>query len=120
MTGEVLNFIATIVVAVIGLGGIYLQTHSKEKQQSIENKLDAFREESARADQEIRDALTESRLNALKRYLISELTKIQSGHLKPTEEQKRVLKEAKDTYNGLGGDSYVDELYEDARKNGLI
>lgn len=107
-------------VALISLLGIWMQTHSKEKQESIEKKLDAFRDESGKSDEAIKAELKISRLNTLKRYLISELSKIQSGHLKPTEEQIRILKEAKDTYNSLGGDSYVDDLYSDVRKNGLI
>ena len=38
----------------------------------------------------------------------------------PSEEQKRVLKDTKDEYNAAGGDSYVDDMYEDLRNKGLI
>ena len=31
-----------------------------------------------------------------------------------------MLKDAKDEYNKAGGDSYVDDMYDDARAKGLI
>lgn len=33
---------------------------------------------------------------------------------------KKSIKDTKDEYNAAGGDSYVDDMYEDLRDKGLI
>ena len=53
-------------------------------------------------------------------WLITELTKIRDESYIPNEEQKRLIHEVKDEYNGLGGDSYVDDMFEDCKKKNLI
>ena len=119
MTGW-LDFIATVIVAIIGLIGIVYQTKAKVRQENIEDKLDKFIKESQESDEKLHKELKDSKMNSSKRFLVTELTKIKNRHYVPTEEQKRVLKDTKDEYNGSGGDSYVDDMYEDCRKDGLI
>lgn len=115
-----LSFFGMIIVAIISLIGIIIQTKSKEKQDSIEKKLDSFRKESKEADDRLHQEILDSKMNACKRFLVTEMTKIKVGHYAPTENQKSVLKDTKDEYNNAGGDSYVDEMYEDLRKSGLL
>lgn len=115
-----LNFIGMIIVAIISLAGIVIQTKSKEKQDSMEKKIDEFREESANSDKELDKKLDDIRMNGLKRFLVNELTKIKQKEYTPNEEQKRMLKDSKDEYNAAGGDSYVDDLYDDVKKSKLI
>lgn len=128
------NLIATLGVAVISLIGIFVQTKSKEKAESISttqeaiseiqgsilDKIEALRKESKDDDVKLHKKLDKQHINDLKRFLITEMSKIQNKDYVPNEEQKSILKEAKKEYNDLGGDSYVDDMYEDLREQKLI
>ena len=128
------NLIATLGVAVISLIGIFVQTKSKEKTESISttqeamseiqgsilDKIEALRKESKDDDVKLHKKLDKQHINDLKRFLITEMSKIQNEDYVPNEEQKSILKEAKKEYNDLGGDSYVDDMYEDLREQKLI
>lgn len=115
-----LSFFGMIIVAMISLVGIIIQTKSKDKQDNIIKKIDDFRKESKEADDRLHTQIVESRMNAAKRYLVNEMTKIGEQHYKPTEKQKALLKDTKDEYNKNGGDSYVDDMYNDLRKKDLL
>ena len=115
-----LNFIATIAVALIGLAGIWVQTKSKERQESIAEKLDLLWNESKKGDSELSVKIDTAKMQFLKLWLVTEMTKILNDYYKPNEEQKRFLHEAKREYNRLGGDSYVDDMFEEIKKKGLI
>ena len=128
------NLIATLGVAVISLIGIFVQTKSKEKTESISttqeamseiqgsilDKIEALRKESKDDDVKLHKKLDKQHINDLKRFLITEMSKIQNKDYVPNEEQKSILKKAKKEYNDLGGDSYVDDMYEDLREQKLI
>lgn len=117
---SLLNFGATVIVAIIGFVGIVIQTKSKEKQDSISKKIDALSIESKNGDRTLSDKLDESKMQILKVWLTNELTKVRDGIYKPNEEQKRLLFEAKKEYNNLGGDSYVDEMFDECKLKNLI
>lgn len=117
---SLLNFGATVIVAIIGLIGIIIQTKAKTKQESIESKIDALREETQKSDEKISKKLDESVMNNLKRFLITEMTKIKQGDYIPTDNQKRMLYEAKQEYNLAGGDSYVDDMFDECKLKKLI
>lgn len=134
----ILSFLGMVIVAIIGLVGVILQVKSKEKTESIDSKIDnikkeftkktddftteliTFKEESKESDKRISDQIEEVRMTVCKRFLVTELSKIQEKNYIPSEEQKRVLKDTKDEYNAAGGDSYVDDMYDDLRDKGLI
>lgn len=134
----ILSFLGMVIVAIIGLVGVILQVKSKEKTESIDSKIDnikkeftkktddftneliTFKEESTESDKRISDQIQEVRMTVCKRFLVTELSKIEEENYIPSEEQKRVLKDTKDEYNAAGGDSYVDDMYEDLRDKGLI
>lgn len=134
----ILSFLGTVIVAIIGLVGVILQVKSKEKTESIDFKIDnikkeftkktdnftneliRFKEESTKSDKRISDQIQEVRMTVCKRFLVTELSKIQEENYIPSEEQKIVLKDTKDEYNAAGGDSYVDDMYDDLRDKGLI
>lgn len=134
----ILSFLGMIIVAIIGLIGVILQVKSKEKTESIDSKIDnikkeftkktddftneliSFKEESTESDKMISDQIQEVRMTVCKRFLVTELSKIEEENYIPSEEQKRVLKDTKDEYNAAGGDSYVDDMYDDLRGKGLI
>ena len=134
----ILSFLGMVIVAIIGLVGVILQVKSKEKTESIDSKIDnikkeftkktddftnelmTFKEESTQSDKMISDQIKEVRMTVCKRFLVTELSKIEEENYIPSEEQKRVLKDTKDEYNAAGGDSYVDDMYDDLRNKGLI
>lgn len=127
----ILSFLGMVIVAIIGLVGVILQVKSKEKTESIDSKIDnmkkeftneliSFKEESTESDKRISDQIQEVRMTVCKRFLVTELSKIEEKNYIPSEEQKRVLKDTKDEYNAAGGDSYVDDMYDDLRDKGLI
>ena len=115
-----LNFIATIAVALIGLAGIWVQTKSKEKQESIAEKIDLLRNESKKGDSELSAQIDTAKMQFLKLWLVTEMTKILDKYYTPNEEQKRFLYDAKREYNRLGGDSYVDDMFDELKKKGII
>lgn len=121
------SFLGVVIVAIISLVGTIIQSKSHKKLETQENlvkeidsKLENLREESKKDDKSLREKLDYITMNQLKRFLIIEMTKIKQGSYVPTENQKRMLSEAKDEYNKAGGDSYVDDMYEDLRKGGML
>ena len=122
-----LSFLGMIIVAIIGLIGIIIQTksHNKLQKQSdivktMDVKLDKLRAESKKDDFNLNKKLDENKMNDLKRFLIIEMTKIDQGIYQATDNQKRMLKEAKDEYNRAGGDSYVDDMYDKLKDKNLL
>ena len=122
-----LSFLGMIIVAIISLIGIIIQTksHNKLQKQSdivktMDTKLDKLREESKKDDFNLNKKLDENKMNDLKRFLIIEMTKIDQGIYQATDNQKRMLKEAKDEYNRAGGDSYVDDMYDKLKDKNLL
>ena len=122
-----LSFLGMIIVAIISLIGIIIQTksHNKLQKQSdivktMDTKLDKLRAEAKKDDFNLNKKLDENKMNDLKRFLIIEMTKIDQGIYQATDNQKRMLKEAKDEYNRDGGDSYVDDMYDNLRNRDLL
>ena len=122
-----LSFLGMIIVAIISLIGIIIQTksHNKLQKQSdivktMDSKLDKLRAEAKKDDFNLNKKLDENKMNDLKRFLIIEMTKIDQGIYQATDNQKRMLKEAKDEYNRSGGDSYVDDMYDKLKDKNLL
>ena len=122
-----LSFLGMIIVAIISLIGIIIQTksHNKLQKQSdivktMDIKLDKLRAEAKKDDFNLNKKLDENKMNDLKRFLIIEMTKIEQGVYQATDNQKRMLKEAKDEYNRAGGDSYVDDMYDKLKDKNLL
>lgn len=119
--------IATVLVAIIGLIGIYIQTRSNNKLESqkdllktVDEKMDKFKKQSEDEDRKIHLKLDKMEMDNCKRFLIVEMTKIQDGAYVPNEEQKRMLHETKKTYNDKGGNSYVNSMFERLQAKGLL
>ena len=119
--------VATVLVAIIGLIGIIIQTKSNNKiksQQdllsSIDAKIDKFKKESKEDDKRLNKKLDSIDVENCKRFLIVEMTKISDGEYKPTEEQKRIIYETKERYNNLGGNSYVDSMFENLQEKKIL
>jgi len=121
------SFLGVVIVAIISLIGTIIQSKSHKKLETqedliktVDSKIEALHKESKEDDINLRQKLDYITMNQLKRFLIIEMTKIKNGSYIPTENQKRMLSEAKDEYNQAGGDSYVDDMYDDLRKNNLL
>lgn len=124
---SILSFLGMIIVAIISLIGMIIQTksHNKLQKQSdivktMDTKLDKLRAEAKKDDFNLNKKLDENKMNDLKRFLIIEMTKIDQGIYQATDNQKRMLKEAKDEYNRAGGDSYVDDMYDKLKDKNLL
>lgn len=119
--------IATIIVAIIGLIGIIIQnrSHTKLKSQeellkTVDEKIDKLKTQSTEEDKRLNDKLDAIDMNSCKRFLIVEMTKIKDGTYTPNEEQKHMLHETKTRYNNNGGNSYVDSMFEGLQDKGLL
>ena len=122
-----LNFLGMVIVAIIGLIGIIVQTKSHDKinkqdnlMKNIDEKIDKIRSESKSDDIRLNKKIDMINMGTTKRFLITEMTKIKEGAYIPTDNQKRVIHETKDEYNRSGGDSYVDDMFEDLVKRDLL
>ena len=67
----------------------------------------------------VRKSLSEETLNRCKVDLINVMSRIQNGATL-TEEERRILIEEKEQYNKLGGDSYVDDMFDRLKKEGKL
>ena len=119
--------IATVIVAIIGLIGIIIQnrSHIKLKSQeellkTVDEKIDKLKTQSTEEDKRLNDKLDAIDMDSCKRFLIVEMTKIKNDTYIPNEEQKRMLHETKTRYNHDGGDSYVDSMFEGLQDKGLL
>lgn len=124
---SLLNFLGMVLVALIGLIGIIVQTKSHQKidkqdilMKSIDKKIDTLRNESKKDDIKLNNKIDSINMNTTKRFLITEMTKIKENTYVPTDNQKRVIHETKDEYNKAGGDSYVDDMFQDLVNQGLL
>ena len=119
--------VATVIVAIIGLIGIIIQnrSHTKLKSQeellkTVDEKIDKLKTQSTEEDERLNGKLDAIDMDSCKRFLIIEMTKIKDGAYIPNEEQKRMLHETKTRYNHDGGDSYVDSMFEGLQDKGLL
>lgn len=119
--------IATVIVAIIGLIGIIIQnrSHTKLKSQeellkTVDEKIDKLETQSTEEDKRLNDKLDAIDMNSCKRFLIVEMTKIKDGTYIPNEEQKHMLHETKTRYNNNGGNSYVNSMFEWLQDKGLL
>ena len=119
--------IATVIAAIIGLIGIIIQnrSHTKLKSQeellkTVDEKIDKLKTQSTEEDKRLNDKLDAIDMNSCKRFLIVEMTKIKDGTYIPNEEQKHMLHETKTRYNNNGGNSYVNSMFEGLQDKGLL
>lgn len=121
------QFLSAVIVAGMGVITVVIQTRNKNKLDNQKTLLDtvnaniaAMRKESKDDDEKLSKKLDTHELASLKRFLVDELTKIKNGVYIPTDNQKALIHEAKKEYNDLGGDSYVDEMFDDLVEKGLL
>lgn len=112
-----------ITVAVIGAIGVVIQslisarTSSKiksneEREKDIDNKLTAM-------EKRLTDKIEDTKLNSNKRFLVDFMHRCEKGE-KFSDEEIRYAFEAKEEYNRLGGDSYVDTKWDKLIEKGIL
>lgn len=118
--------IGVVCTSLFTLIGIIIQVRAGSKQKknddlvkSIDTKLDTMRQDSERSDKELRSCMEDHHLRYYKDQLVTTMSRIENGYV-PTTEEKHVLHEQKAKYNELGGDSYVDEMWDKLIKKDLI
>lgn len=118
MNGIIIAIISGLCVAVPNI----IATITSNKKNNIENVKNEIKgsikdtERTIKADiTKVRNSLSEETLNRCKVDLINVMSRIQNGY-ELTEEERRILIEEKDQYNKLGGNSYVDDMFERLKK----
>ena len=114
------------ITAVCSLLAVIIQVRGAGKQKkqdylvkTIDGKLDVMKSASEERAKALWDSITEHQLRYFKDELVGTLSRIENGY-KPTTEEKHILHEQKARYNELGGDSYVDEMWDKLIKKELI
>lgn len=118
-----IGIICTSLFALIGTI-VQIKSNSKAKKSdeimtSIDAKLDALKADSDKADKALRDCIESHHLRYYKDQLVVAMSRIEAGYT-PTTEEKHILHEQKAKYNDLGGDSYVDEMWDRLVKKELL
>ncbi len=114
---------ATIIVAVITTLGVIattlIQTISASKKDRIETKLNSISVNFDNKLGELSNNLKQEKLDRAKADLVGLMSRIRNGYV-PTTEERMILFEVKKKYNDLGGDSYVDDMFDTLKKEGKI
>lgn len=77
-------------------------------------------EKSIKADiTKVKKSLDDETLSRCKVDLINVMSRVQNGY-KLTEEERRILIEEKEQYNKLGGNSYVNDMFDRLKKEGKL
>lgn len=112
--GELYTIITFVIAFVGAIGLIY----KKIKGFNIEMKKvikDTLKDELS----DLKKNLREESLSRCKSDLVVIMSRIQNGYV-PTSEEVMVLYETKTKYNKLGGDSYIDDMFEKLKKEGKL
>lgn len=123
----IINSIALVIVAIIGLIGTMTQIKSNDKLKNqenilsiVNNKIETMQKKSDEKDEKLNKRINDLEMESTKRFLIVEMTKIQDGEYVPNEEEKKIIHEAKDIYEKLRGNSYVNSMFKRLVKKGIL
>lgn len=113
----------TIIVALITTLGVIsttiIQGVQAKQKDNMNSKLSAIQIDFRKEIKEVNSALRQEKLDRAKSDLVGLMSRIQNGY-NPTTEEKMILYETKEKYNDLGGDSYVDDMFDKLREGGKI
>ena len=113
----------TIIVAIIS--GLcvaipnIIATITTNKKDTIESKLTAINVNFVTKLNMLSQDIEKEKLDRAKSDLVILMSKIRNGYT-PTVEEKMILYETKQKYNDLGGDSYVDDMFDNLKKEGKL
>ena len=113
----------TIIVALITTVGVIsttiIQGVQAKQKDNMNSKLSAIQIDFKKEIKEVNNALRQEKLDRAKADLVGLMSRIQNGD-NPTTEEKMILYETKKKYNDLGGDSYVDDMFDKLKKEGKL
>ena len=89
------------------------------KKDTIDQKLTAINVNFDTKLNELSKDIEKEKLDRAKSDLVILMSKIKNGYV-PTVEEKMILYETKEKYNSLGGDSYVDDMFDNLKKEGKL
>lgn len=112
-----------IIVAIIGLIGLIAQSSisantskkiksNEAREKEIDNKLSAM-------EKRLIDKIEDTKLNSNKRFLVDFMRRCEKGE-QFSDEEIRYAFEAKEEYNRLGGNSYVDTKWDMLIEKGIL
>ena len=137
MIEPIWNFLSLIGIALIELIGISITAHmnnkTKKQKEIVEethNEIQKMRKESKADDerinrkidnmqQQFNGKMDENTMSMDKAWLIDFMSRVRNGE-KMNMEQVRIAAERKERYNNLGGDSYVDDMWDSCKENKLF
>lgn len=117
--GVGITAVCSLLAVIVQVKGAGKQKKQDDLVKAIDGKLDVMKSASEERAKALWDSITEHQLRYFKDELVSTLSRIENGY-KPTTEEKHILHEQKAKYNELGGDSYVDEMWDKLVKKDLI
>lgn len=112
-----------IIVAIIGVVGIIIQStissstskkikSNEAREKEIDKKLSAM-------EKRLTDKIEDTKLNSNKRFLVDFMRRCEKGE-QFSDEEIRYAFEAKEEYNRLGGNSYVDTKWDLLVEKGIL
>lgn len=112
-----------IIVTIIGTAGVIIQSmisnntnkkikSNEAREKEINNKLTAM-------EKRLTDKIEDTKLNSNKRFLVDFMRRCEKGEQFSDEEIQYAF-EAKEEYNRLGGNSYVDTKWNKLIEKGIL
>ena len=117
--GVGITAVCSLLAVIVQVKGAGKQKKQDDLVKAIDGKLDVMKSASEERAKALWDSITEHQLRYFKDELVGTLSRIENGYI-PTTEEKHILHEQKAKYNELGGDSYVDEMWDKLVKKDLI
>ena len=115
MEGIIVAVVSGLCVAVPNI----IATVITNKKDGIDQKLTAMSVNFDNKLTKLQKNLESEKLDRAKGDLIGLMSRIKNGYT-PTTEEKMILYETKEKYNQLGGNTYVDDMFNSLRKEGKI
>ena len=112
-----------IIVTIIGTIGIIVQSlisaNTGKKIKSNEEREKEFDSKLSAMEKRLTDKIEDTKLNSNKRFLVDFMHRCEKGEQFSDEEIQYAF-EAKEEYNRLGGDSYVDTKWDKLIEKGIL
>lgn len=115
MNGIIVAIISGLCVAIPNI----IATVITSRKDNIDQKLTAMSVNFDNKLNQLQRNLKSEKLDRAKGDLVGLMSRIRNGYI-PTTEEKMILYETKEKYNELGGNTYVDDMFNNLKKEGKI
>ena len=96
-----------------------LQDLEKNINKTIKDNYTSVKSELIKIRNDLTKQQNKETLSRCKVDLVNVMSRVQNNYIL-TEEERRILIEEKEEYNKLGGDSYVDDMFDRLKKEGKL